>query len=74
LVGKLIGLDEKAQKTILIAHAIVGQSVAFSVAKETYLRRQGITDLDEAHVSLIAKELGEMSIRTCSGYLNEKGT
>lgn len=74
LVGKLIDLDEKAQKTILIAHAIVGQSVAFSVAKETYLRRQGITDLDEAHVALIAKELGEMSIRICSGYLNEKGT
>lgn len=68
LVSKLMDLDAKDPKTILIAHAIVGQSVAFSVAKETYLRRQGIQDLDEVHIALIAKELGEMSIRTCSGY------
>jgi AcrR family transcriptional regulator len=67
LVGRLIDLDEKDQTTILIAHAIVGQSVAFSVAKETYLRRQGIKDLDEAHIAFIARELSELSIRTCMG-------
>ncbi|MDK8180220.1 CerR family C-terminal domain-containing protein [Paenibacillus sp. UMB4589-SE434] len=70
LVGKLMELDANDPKTILIAHAIVGQSIAFSVAKETYLRRQGMQDLDEAHVALIAKELGEMSIRTCGDYSN----
>ena len=67
LVGKLIDLDAKDQMTILIAHAIVGQSLAFSVAKETYLRRQGIKEFDEAHIVFIARELGELSIRTCAG-------
>ena len=67
LVGKLIDLDPNDQTTILIAHAIVGQSLAFSVAKETYLRRQSIEDLDEAHIAFIARELGELSIRTCVG-------
>lgn len=66
LVGRLIDLDANDQTTILIAHAIVGQSLAFSVAKETYLRRQGIEDLNEAHIALIARELGELSIRICN--------
>lgn len=66
LVGKLMDLPPHDQQTIMIAHAIVGQSLAFSVAKETYLRRQGIQDLDEAHIEEIARELSEMTIRICS--------
>ncbi|MBR2568059.1 MAG: CerR family C-terminal domain-containing protein [Paenibacillus sp.] len=66
LVGILMDLAPHDPKTIMIAHAIIGQSVAFSVAKETYLRRQGIQELDGAHIDAIARELGEMSIRTCT--------
>ncbi|WP_051287087.1 CerR family C-terminal domain-containing protein [Paenibacillus taiwanensis] len=68
LVGKVREHDAHDPITILTTHAIVGQAIAFSVAKETYLRRQGIQQLDEAHVALIAKEIGEMSIRICGDY------
>jgi TetR/AcrR family transcriptional regulator, regulator of cefoperazone and chloramphenicol sensitivity len=65
VVGRLIDLDERNPQTIMIAHAIIGQALSFAIAKETYLRRQGIRDLDEAHINHIAQMLGQLSLRIC---------
>ena len=66
LTGRLIGLNGNDPQAIIIAHAIIGQSLAFLVAKETYLRRQGIEDLDEARVDHIARVLGDLAVHACS--------
>jgi TetR/AcrR family transcriptional regulator, regulator of cefoperazone and chloramphenicol sensitivity len=65
LVGRLINLNEDDPQTIIIAHAILGQSIFFATAKEAYLRLQGINDLDEPHINDIARTLGELSICSC---------
>jgi len=65
LVGRLIDLNEDDPQTIIVAHAILGQSNFFATGKEAYLRLQGIDDLDERHINDIARTLGELAICSC---------
>jgi AcrR family transcriptional regulator len=65
LAGRMLDLDEDNPEVILIAHAIVGMSISFSVAKETYLRCQNIEDLSETQINHIASTLGDLALRIC---------
>lgn len=51
---------------ILRAHAILGQALAFAVARETLLRRLGVEALSEKDVADIAAMVGSMAIAACA--------
>ena len=62
LVGRITGREPDASDTITTAHALVGQVLAFAVAKHTYLRRQGVSDLTPDHVESIATTVAALAV------------
>lgn len=51
---------------VLRAHAILGQALAFAVAREALLRRLGVPALSEQDTADIAEMVGDMAIAACA--------
>lgn len=62
LVAAIRGQDPALRENILCAHAILGQALAFSVAREALLRRLGEKALQPQQVAQIAGLVGVMSV------------
>lgn len=54
------------REQVLRAHAILGQALAFAVAREALLRRLGVPALSRKDVADIAAMIGGMAIAACS--------
>lgn len=62
LVAAIRGQDPALRENILCAHAIIGQALAFPVAREALLRRLGENALRPQQVAQIAGLVGVMSV------------
>ncbi|AGO53391.1 transcriptional regulatory protein [Serratia plymuthica 4Rx13] len=62
LVAAIRGQDPALRENILCAHAILGQALAFSVAREALLRRLGGNALQPQQVAQIAELVGVMAV------------
>lgn len=62
LVAAIRGTQPELQENILRAHAILGQALAFAVAREALLRRLGERALSPRRVAQIADLVGAMSV------------
>ncbi|WP_193215005.1 transcriptional regulator CecR [Luteolibacter marinus] len=67
MVGTAIGEDPASPVTILRAHALIGQVLAFAMARETILRRLGIKKLGAEHAAMIGDILDEHIEAVCLG-------
>ncbi|MBB1595697.1 CerR family C-terminal domain-containing protein [Achromobacter sp. UMC46] len=54
------------REQVLRAHAILGQALAFAVAREALLRRLGVPALSRKDVADIAGMVGDMAIAACA--------
>lgn len=54
------------REQVLRAHAILGQALAFAVAREALLRRLGVQALSRKDVADIADMTGDMAIAACA--------
>ncbi|WP_145564236.1 transcriptional regulator CecR [Yersinia aldovae] len=59
LLAAFIGADASATKTILHTHALIGEVLAFRLARETIRRQAGWQDIGEAESELINQVLVE---------------
>ncbi|MGE8641811.1 MAG: CerR family C-terminal domain-containing protein, partial [Achromobacter sp.] len=66
LVADIRNEDRGGRDQVLRAHAILGQALAFAVAREALLRRLGVTALSEQDVADIAGVVGDMAISACT--------
>ncbi|KAG1256459.1 hypothetical protein G6F65_016304 [Rhizopus arrhizus] len=65
LVADIRNEDRGRRDQVLRAHAILGQALAFAVAREALLRRLGVPALSEQDVAYIAEMVGDMAIAAC---------
>ena len=66
LVADIRNEDRGRRDQVLRAHAILGQALAFAVAREALLRRLGVPALSEQDVAEIAEMVGDMAIAACA--------
>lgn len=66
LVADIRNEDRGRRDQVLRAHAILGQALAFAVAREALLRRLGVPALSEQDVAAIAEMVGDMAIAACT--------
>ncbi|KGH27837.1 MULTISPECIES: CerR family C-terminal domain-containing protein [Comamonas] len=66
LVADIRNEDRGQRDQVLRAHAVLGQALAFAVAREALLRRLGISALSRKDVADIAEMVGDMAIAACS--------
>ncbi|WP_454677310.1 CerR family C-terminal domain-containing protein [Achromobacter marplatensis] len=66
LVADIRNEDRGRRDQVLRAHAILGQALAFAVAREALLRRLGVPALSEQDVADIAEMVGDMAIAACT--------
>lgn len=66
LVADIRNEDRGRRDQVLRAHAILGQALAFAVAREALLRRLGVPALSEQDVADIAEMVGDMAIAACA--------
>jgi AcrR family transcriptional regulator len=66
LVADIRGQTHGDRDAILRAHAILGQALAFAVAREALLRRLGVQDLSPKDIQDIVQRVGNMAISACS--------
>lgn len=66
LVADIRNEDRGQRDQVLRAHAVLGQALAFAVAREALLRRLGISTLSRKDVADIAEMVGDMAIAACS--------
>jgi AcrR family transcriptional regulator len=62
LLGRINNRNEDDPDIILLTQAIIGQSLSFLLAKQTYLRRLGVETLENLDIETIAEKLGDMSV------------
>lgn len=67
VLGVATGEDPAATATILRAHALFGQVLAFKIARTTILRRLGVKKLTRDHLAAIAVILDEHLELICLG-------
>ncbi|MCW1922549.1 CerR family C-terminal domain-containing protein [Luteolibacter arcticus] len=67
VLGVATGEDPESPATILRAHALFGQVLAFVVARTTILRRLGVKELTSDHLATIATILDEHLGLICPG-------
>jgi AcrR family transcriptional regulator len=68
LVGRLLGLDPADPDTILRAHALLGQILAFAVARATVRRRLGWREeYTGEQIDAIARTVVELSLAALGG-------
>ncbi|MEK7953492.1 CerR family C-terminal domain-containing protein [Luteolibacter soli] len=67
VLGVATGEDPTSTKTILRAHALFGQVLAFKIARTTILRRLGVKNLTHDHLAIIATILDEHLGLICPG-------
>ncbi|WP_447578128.1 CerR family C-terminal domain-containing protein [Achromobacter kerstersii] len=66
LVADIRGQTHGDRDAILRAHAILGQALAFAVAREALLRRLGVQSLSPKDIQNIVQMVGNMAISACS--------
>lgn len=71
LVGRAVGADPRASKTIIRAHSIMGQVWFFAIARETILRRLGWPDLGGKNAEVVADIVTEQVSILLSGVREE---
>lgn len=67
VLGVATGEDPMATVTILRAHALFGQVIAFKIARTTILRRLGVKKLTPEHLATISTILDEHLGLICPG-------
>lgn len=67
VLGVATGEDPASPVTILRAHALFGQVIAFKIARTTILRRLGVKKLSPEHLATIATILDEHLGLICPG-------
>ncbi|ALL36280.1 CerR family C-terminal domain-containing protein [Serratia marcescens] len=67
LVAAIRGTQPELRENILRAHAILGQALAFAVAREALLRRLGDNALSPQEIAQIAALVGAMSTAAAQG-------
>ncbi|OKB67347.1 transcriptional regulator [Serratia marcescens] len=67
LVTAIRGDQPELKENILRAHAILGQALAFAVAREALLRRLGANALQPQEIAQIAELVGAMSAAAARG-------
>jgi AcrR family transcriptional regulator len=62
LVAMVEGSDPEDERTIVRAHALLGQVMLFHVARHVLFRRTGWTAFSAAQIELIAREVGTLTL------------
>ncbi|WP_246288221.1 CerR family C-terminal domain-containing protein [Achromobacter pestifer] len=66
LVAQARSEERGRREQVLRAHAILGQALAFAVAREALLRRLGVPALSQQDIADIADMIGDMAIAACA--------
>ena len=69
VLGVAIGEDPSATATILRAHALFGQVLAFGLARETILRRLRVKKLGPKHATMIGEIIDQHIDLICHGLI-----
>lgn len=65
------GEDPQSEKAIIRAHMLVGQVIAFTVARSTILRRLDAEKYEKEHAAIIAATLDEHIDFVCAGLIGK---
>lgn len=66
------GEDPESDQAIIRAHMLVGQVMAFTVARSTILRRLGADKLGKEHAAVIASTLDDHIDFVCAGLIRKE--
>jgi len=67
LVSRMLGGTDSSRRQILITHALIGQILAFRVARTTVLRRLGQTGFSAHDAREIANTISRLTLNALSG-------